>query len=92
MPRQNKIGAGDLVGKYQVGSFIGEEWIYYRKYTHREESCVAREPTCVLEIDVESYEAIRSALLECGLGKDVSMLETQLKRSFNVKKARGMRF
>ena len=46
-------------GKYTIGTFLGEEWIFFKNYRHREETCVATEPSCVLEITVESFEAIR---------------------------------
>ena len=77
-------------GKYTIGSFVGEEWIYYKKYTVREETCVALGDACLLEFTVESFEAIREILIENSLAKDVSMLETQLKRSY-LKKARVLR-
>ena len=64
------------MGRYTIGTFVGEEWIYFKRYTERQETCVAREPACVLDISVESFETIRETLLEQGLGKDVSMLET----------------
>ena len=76
------------LGKYTIGTFIGEEWIYFKRYVDRQESCIAREPSCVLQIDVDTYETIRSNLLNAKLSKDVSMLESQLKRSYNNKKAR----
>ena len=78
----------DRLGRYSIGTFIGEEWIFFRKYTDRKETCVAREPSCVLELSTNAYETIIEALFESGMGKDVSMLETQLKRSYNIKKAR----
>ena len=78
-------------GKYSIGSFLGEEWIYYKKYVEREESCLAREDSCVLEFTVDSFEAIRRSLMENGQNKDASMLESQLKRSYNLKKARNCR-
>ena len=80
-----------VIGQYTIGTFVGEEWIYYRKYIEREETCVASEPSCVLEITVESFEAIRKALVDMGHCKDITVLEMQLKRSYNVKKARGIR-
>ena len=46
-----------------MGTFVGEEWIYFRKYMQREEACVAVEPSCVLEIQVESFEIIRETLI-----------------------------
>ena len=55
-----------IVGKYTIGTFLGEEWIFFKKYRHREETCVATEPSCVLEITVESFEAIRQSMLDNG--------------------------
>ena len=49
---------------------------------------MAREASCVLELTTDAYEAIVETLYESSLGKDISMLETQLKRSYNIKKAR----
>ena len=43
----------------------------------------------MLEIDVEQFEAIRGQLLDLRMNKDVSMFESQLKRSYNVKKMNG---
>ena len=74
-------------GKYGIGTFIGEEWIYQRQYTVREETCVAAEESAVLEISVKSFDAIRHALInEMGLAKDMSMFESQIKRSYTFKK------
>lgn len=64
------------VGKYTIGCFIGEEWIYFKKYTEREESCLAREDSCLLEISVDSFEAIRKTLMGSGQKRDASMLES----------------
>ena len=58
--------ARSVVGKYTIGTFLGEEWIFFKKYRHREETCVATEPSCVLEITVESFEAIRQSMLDNG--------------------------
>ena len=69
-------GPTELLGKYTLGQFIGEEWIYHKRYTKREESCEAVEDSCVLELTVESYELIREVLLGLGLAKDVSMMES----------------
>ena len=55
---------------------MGEEWIYYKQYVERETDCIACEPSCVLEIDVEQFEAIRGHLLELKMNKDVSMFES----------------
>ena len=53
----------------------------------REQTCVATEESAVLEISVKSFDAIRSALInERGLPKDMSMLESQIKRSYTFKK------
>ena len=76
------------VGRYSIGAFVGEEWIYYKRYTDREETCVAREASCVLEMNTEAFESIRETLFDGGMSKDISMFETQLKRSYNIKKAR----
>ena len=81
-----------MVGRFSIGAFVGEEWIYFRKYTEREETCVAREPSCVLEITGNAFEAIRGHLFESGNGRDVSMLETQIKRSYHLKKKRNPKF
>ena len=64
------------MGKYSIGTFIGEEWIYYKNYMEREDTCVAREPCCVLEMTTDAYDAISDALYSANLNKDISMLET----------------
>lgn len=48
---------------------------------------MSKDDSCVLEFTVESFEALREILLLNGLKKDVLMLESQLKRSYIVKKA-----
>ena len=47
------------IGRYTIGTFVGEEWIYNRKYYAREETCKACESACVLELNVNSFELIR---------------------------------
>ena len=47
------------IAKYSIGTFVGEEWIYYKRYTKREETCVASEMSCVLELSVDSFELLR---------------------------------
>ena len=61
---------------YTIGTFVGEEWIYYKQYVERETNCNACEPSCVLEIDMEQFEEIRSQLLDMKMNKDVSMFES----------------
>ena len=63
------------MGKYSIGAFVGEEWIFYKRYTDREETCVAREASCVLEVDTEAFESIRETLFNSGMSKDISMFE-----------------
>lgn len=61
---------------YRVGTFVGEEWIYFKNYVEREETCIACEASCALEIDVEQFEAIRGQLLDLNMKKDIVMLES----------------
>ena len=72
----NRVKFGEGVGRYTLGTFVGEEWIYYKKYVQRDETCMACEPTCVLEISVESFECMRQAFSSHGRNRDVTMLET----------------
>ena len=80
-----------MVGRYTIGTFVGEEWIYDKKYVEREETCRSCDSACVLSITVEAFEEIRQALLAAGQSKDMTVLEMQIKRSYNIKKARGIR-
>ena len=52
------------LGKFGIGTFIGEEWIYQKQYTVREQTCVANEESAVLEISVNSFDTIRNALVD----------------------------
>ena len=53
----------------------------------REQTCIAAEESAVLEISVKSFDAIRNTLInELGLTKDMSMFESQIKRSYTFKK------
>mmetsp|Transcript_2247 Transcript_2247/g.3067 ORF Transcript_2247/g.3067 Transcript_2247/m.3067 type:complete len:102 (-) Transcript_2247:97-402(-) len=80
MPDQSSLGSPrssykGSVGRYTIGTFLGEEWIFFKKYTQREETCIALEPSCVLEITVESFESIRKSMMDRRQSKDISMLE-----------------
>ena len=77
---------------FTIGAFIGEEWIYYRHYVERMETCTSVDEACVLEFNVEAYEVFRELLHQNGLSKDVYMLESQIKRSYATKKAGFERF
>ena len=55
---------------------MGEEWIYFHRYTARTSKCVAKDDVCVLQITVDDFEQIREKLMNQGRGKDVSMLES----------------
>ena len=63
-PRRSSVDGENFesMGKYTIGTFIGEEWIYYKRYTERGETCVAKEESCVLELSVDAFETIRRIL------------------------------
>jgi hypothetical protein len=48
---------------------------------------VSRDHSAVLELGVRQFEFIRHILVESKLQKDVSILESQLRRSYMVKKS-----
>lgn len=54
---------------------------------NRDENCVSRDHSAVLELSVRQFEFIRHILVESKLQKDVSILESQLRRSYMVKKS-----
>ena len=83
---------GSGVSLLTIGNFAGEEWVFDKQYVQRKESCLAKDDSCVLEFTVESFDAQREYLLKNGMHKDVYMLESQLKSSYFVKKARNERF
>ena len=53
----------------------------------REENCVARGETALLELTVRQFEFIRHVLAESKHQKDLTIFESQLKRSYQVKKS-----
>lgn len=63
-------------GLYGIGTFIGEEWIFCNSYICREETCISRDNSAVLELSVQQFEMIRMILLESKHSKDLSILES----------------
>mmetsp|Transcript_33835 Transcript_33835/g.24448 ORF Transcript_33835/g.24448 Transcript_33835/m.24448 type:complete len:93 (+) Transcript_33835:371-649(+) len=41
------------LGNYGVGAILGEEWLYHKLYSCREDSAVAQEETAVLEVTIK---------------------------------------
>lgn len=51
---------------------------------------MARGETALLELTVRQFEFIRHVLLESKHQKDLSIFESQLKRSYQVKKSKRL--
>ena len=53
-----KASESGKIGKYTVGTFIGEEWLFKKQWYERTESCFSKEQSCVLEITNKSFKQI----------------------------------
>ena len=69
-------------GKSASSSIFSLNFIFLR-----EENCVARGETALLELTVRQFEFIRHVLAESKHQKDLTIFESQLKRSYQVKKS-----
>ena len=54
-----KANESGKIGKYTVGTFIGEEWLLKKQWYERTESCLSKQQSCVLEITNKSFKQIR---------------------------------
>ena len=55
-------------------------------YYFRNENCFARNQSSVLEMSMKAYESMRVIMVESNLRKDLTILESLLKRNFIIKK------
>jgi hypothetical protein len=75
-----------LMACFGIGSVIGEEWIFKKDFTERTVNCYAKTSSCVLEVTCKQFELLKEFMSENGFKKDLSIIESILKRNFILKK------
>ncbi|CDW81982.1 UNKNOWN [Stylonychia lemnae] len=72
---------------FGLGSVAGEEWMFNKGLRYRLENCFAKVNSCVLEITAKQYENMKIFMGENKMKKDLSILESILKRNYFQKKS-----
>lgn len=82
---------------FGIGASVGEEWLFKPQTgatSHvqqssepvRQETCFARVNSCVLELSWSELEQFKEIMLMSTQKKDISLLESMLKRNATLKK------